>query len=99
MRRLATPLLLLLIPVAFFLAFFHWQMLEVGNAGWLLRGTDNGENALGAHAYWHDRSASASLKTTLLNAPDGVPVLYTDSNPLLTLVAKPLAAWLPGPFQ
>jgi hypothetical protein len=104
MRRFATPLALILLPLAVFFALFHPATLDIGNAGWLIRGTDNGENALGAHAYWHDPGAGASLKTTLLNAPEGVPVLFTDSNPLVTLAAKPLAALLPvdaqlvGPF-
>ena len=99
-----TAALLLLLPLAVFLAFFHVAMLRIDNVGWLLAGTDNGENALGAHAYWHDATSGASLRTTLLNAPDGVPVLYTDSNPLLTLAAKPLAhlmsadAQLVGPY-
>jgi hypothetical protein len=43
-----------------------------------------------------DPSAGASLKTELLNAPEGVPILYTDSNSLLTLAAKPVAAQLPA---
>ena len=103
-RRALTPALLIILPLAFFLAFFHPEILNIGNVGWLLDGTDNGENALGAHAYWHDAGAGASLKTMLLNAPDGVPILYTDSNPLLTLIAKPLSALMPtdaqlvGPF-
>ena len=99
MARLATPLLLLLLPLGLFLAFFHPATLQVGNAGWLIRGSDNGENALGAHAYWHDAHAGASLKTGLLNAPEGVPVLYTDSNPLLTLIVKPFAPLLPADAQ
>jgi len=99
LARLATPLLLIALPIALFLAFFHASTLQLDNAGWLIRGTDNGENALGAHAYWHDPHAGVSLRTTLLNAPDGVPVLYTDSNPLLTLAAKPIAALLPADAQ
>lgn len=99
LARLATPLLLIALPLALFLAFFHVSTLQIDNAGWLIRGTDNGENALGAHAYWHDRQAGASLRTTLLNAPDGVPVLYTDSNPLLTLGGKAVAALLPADAQ
>jgi Family of unknown function (DUF6311) len=99
MRRLATPILLFLLPLSFFLSFFHWETLNVGNAGWLIRGSDNGENALGAHAYWHDPAAGISLRTELLNAPEGVPVLYTDSNPLLTLAAKPLTTLLPNDAQ
>lgn len=99
MRRLSTPVLLLLLPIALFLAFFHPAILDIGNAGWLLNGSDAGENALGAHAYWHDPAAGASLRTHLLNAPDGVSVLFTDSNPLVTLAAKPFAAWLSADAQ
>jgi len=103
-RAVLTPALIVLLPLCVFLAFFHPEILRIGNFGWLLDGTDNGENALGAHAYWHDAGAGASLKTMLLNAPEGTPVLYTDSNPLLTLIAKPFAALMPmgaqlvGPF-
>ena len=99
MRRLSTPVLLLLLPIALFLAFFHPAILDIGNAGWLLNGSDAGENALGAHAYWHEPAAGASLRTHLLNAPDGVSVLFTDSNPLVTLAAKPFAAWLSADAQ
>ena len=90
---------LVLLPVALFLALFHPATLEVGNVGWLLRGSDNGENALGTHAWLHDRDAGWSARTTLLNAPEGVPVLFTDSNPLVTLAAKPLARLLPADAQ
>lgn len=104
MRRLITPALLLSLPLLLFLSLFHPATLDIGNVGWLIDGRDAGENALGAHAYWHDGAAGASLRTTLLNAPEGVPVLFTDSNPLVTLAAKPFVAWLPvdaqliGPF-
>lgn len=99
MSRLAAPILLLLLPIALFLALFHPATLDIGNPGWLIRGTDNGENALGTHAYLHDPAAGASLRTVLLNAPEGVPVLFTDSNPLVTLAAKPFAALLPADAQ
>ena len=99
MRRLTTPLILLMLPVAVFLALYHPAVLDPANAGWLIRGTDNGENALGLHAYLHDRHAGASLQTGLLNAPDGVPVLFTDSNPLVALATKPFAALLPADAQ
>ncbi|MBV8237274.1 MAG: hypothetical protein JO221_00755 [Sphingomonas sp.] len=90
---------LILLPLALFLALFDPATLEIGNVGWLIRGTDNGENALGTHAYLHDPAAGASARTRLLNAPDGVPVLFTDSNPLVTLAAKPFAALLPADAQ
>lgn len=99
LRPWITPLLLVALPLLAFAAFFHLKTLQIDNAGWLIRASDNGENALGAHAYWHDRAAGVSLTTHLLNAPDGVPVLFTDSNPLLTLLVKPFAGLLPADAQ
>lgn len=97
--RLSRLLPLALLPVALFLALFHPAILDIGNFGWLIRGTDNGENALGLHAYLHDSGAGLSLRTTLLGAPEGVPLLFTDSNPLLGLLLKPFAALLPADAQ
>jgi hypothetical protein len=81
---------------ALFCMFFHPAILDPYNVGWLLRGTDNGENALGLHAWLNDPAAHG-LRTMLLNAPDGVPLLFTDSNPLLALMVRPIAALMsPG---
>lgn len=99
MRRVIAPLLLTLLPLAVYLALFPAATLNIGNAGWLIRGTDNGENALGLHAWLHDPAPARSPRTTLLNAPDGVPLLFTDSNPLVALAAKPFAALLPADVQ
>lgn len=98
MRALLPRLPLLLLPLALFLALFHPATLDPSNAGWLIRGTDNGENALGLHAWLHD-PAPGLLRTHLLNAPEGVPLLFTDSNPLLGLLLKPFAPLLPENFQ
>lgn len=98
MRTTIDRLPLLLLPVALFLLLFGPATLDIGNIGWLLRGTDNGENALGLHAWLHD-PAPGMLRTWLLGAPGGVPVLFTDSNPLLALVLRPVAAWLPADAQ
>lgn len=98
MRALLPRLPLIALPLALFLAFFHASVLDVGNAGWLIRGTDNGENALGLHAWLHD-PAPGLLETKLLNAPDGVPLLFTDSNPLVSALAFPLRAILPADAQ
>lgn len=98
-RRLTTPVLLLLLPLAVFVALFHPATLDISNAGWLIRGTDNGENALGLHAWLHDPSTTVSPRTSLLNAPDGVPLLFTDSNPLVALALKAIAPLLPVDAQ
>jgi hypothetical protein len=86
------------LALALFGVFFHWQILDIGNVAWLLRGTDNGENALGLHAWLHD-PAPGLLRTTLLNAPEGVGLLFTDSNPLLSALAFPLRGVLPADAQ
>lgn len=97
--RIARFLSFALIPVAVFLALFHVGVLDISNAGWLIRGTDGGENALGLHAWLHDPAAGWSLRTTLLNAPDGSSLLFTDSNPLIALIVAPFAAMLPPDAQ
>ena len=88
MRVLASRLPLLAMPLLLFAAFFHWAMLDIANVAWLLRGSDNGENALGLHAFLHD-PAPGFLRTHLLGAPEGVGLLFTDSNPLLGLLTFP----------
>lgn len=98
MRALLPRLPLLLLPLALFLALFHPATLDIGNAGWLIRGSDNGENALGIHAWLHD-PAPGVLRTYLLNAPDGVPLLFTDSNPLIGIATRPIASLLPADAQ
>lgn len=99
MRRFAASAPFVVLPLALFAAFFDWAILDIGNAGWLIRGTDDGENALGLHAWLHDPAATLSLRTGLLNHPTGVPLLFTDSNPLVGLLAKPFAAILPADAQ
>ncbi|WP_447726790.1 DUF6311 domain-containing protein [Sphingomonas koreensis] len=86
------------LALALFSAFFHWQILDISNVAWLLRGTDNGENALGLHAWLHD-PAPAFLRTTLLNAPEGTGLLFTDSNPLLSALVFPFRGLLPADAQ
>lgn len=86
------------LAVALFSVFFHWQILDISNVAWLLRGTDNGENALGLHAWLHD-PAPGFLRTFLLNAPEGTGLLFTDSNPLLSALAFPFRGLLPADAQ
>lgn len=92
-------LLIALIPTGLYLALFDPLTLDPTRIGWLIRGTDNGENALGLHAFLRDPTAGWWPRTTLLGAPEGVTLLFTDSNPLVALLARPLASWLPADFQ
>ncbi len=96
--RIAPYAVLAALAVALFSAFFHWQILDISNVAWLLRGTDNGENALGLHAWLHD-PAPRFLHTTLLNAPEGTGLLFTDSNPLLSALAFLFRGLLPADAQ
>lgn len=98
--RGGTPPVLPLAALALTLfgAFFHWQILDVSNVAWLLRATDNGENALGLHAWLHD-PAPGFLRTSLLNAPEGTGLLFTDSNPLVSALAFPFRGLLPADAQ
>ena len=99
--RLPSPIdvaLTVLIAGGLFLLFFHPAILDVRNVGWLLRGSDNGENALGMHAWLAD-PARHGLTTGLLNAPDGVTLLFTDSNPLIGLIVLPVARAVGGDLQ
>ena len=98
-RQLVQFFLLAFIPAAAFLCAFNPAILDPGNVGWLLQGTDLGENALGMQAYLHDPTAGWATSTQLLNHPDGTTLLFTDSNPLLGLLLKPFAAMLPSNFQ
>lgn len=88
-----------LIPLGVFFALFHPGVLDIGNAGWLIRGTDAGENALGLHAWLHDPHAGMALRTTLLVAPEGTSLLFTDSNPLVALLVASFAGVLPADAQ
>ncbi|MDO7841971.1 DUF6311 domain-containing protein [Sphingomonas immobilis] len=87
-----------LLAALLFVAFFNVAMLDPTNIGWLLRGTDNAENALGVHAWLADPAAHG-FRTHLLGAPEGVSLLFTDSNPLLALVVAPVARDVGGDLQ
>ena len=90
--------LTIIVAAALFLYFFTPAILDVRNVGWLLRGTDNGENALGLHAWLADPHRHG-FTTGLLNAPDGVTLLFTDSNPLLAMIVGPVARAVGGDLQ
>ena len=79
-----------------FAMWVHVSIIDPGNVGWLLRGQDLGQNALGLAAYLRVGNWPGTQEALLL-APEGVPLLFTDSNPLLGLLLWPIAPWLsPG---
>ncbi|MEO6217472.1 MAG: DUF6311 domain-containing protein [Sphingomonas sp.] len=100
MRRLLTWILpWLAVSIA---VFFSWQNPSVLNPtriAWLLDGNDHGQAAIGMAAYLRAPPPWPSLHSTLLMAPDGIPLSLTDGNPLLGLVLRPFASVLPAGIQ
>lgn len=100
MRRLLTwilPWLALSVVV-----FFAWQNPSVLNPtriAWLLDGNDHGQAAIGMAAYLRAPPPWPSLHSTMLMAPDGIPLSLTDGNPALGLLLRPFASVLPVGIQ
>ena len=72
-----------------FVAWMHPAVLDPRNVGWLLDGSDRGQNSMGLIAYLRAGGPWPGLHDPLLMAPDGLPLALTDSNPLLGLLLKP----------
>lgn len=83
-------------PVLLFLIFFNPAILDPTNIGWLMHG-DWAQHFLGWHAYRN--GADAFNHQSLLAHPTGLSLLYTDSNPLLSLPLKLISPFLPANFQ
>ncbi|HEU0045948.1 DUF6311 domain-containing protein [Sphingomonas sp.] len=97
MRRAAFPLSVLVMGALLYLAWMHPAVLWPTNVGWLLIGEDRGQSALGLAAYL--RAGGPGLHQSLLLAPDGTTLLFTDSIPLLGLLLKPWSGLLPPGTQ
>lgn len=96
MHRLPVLAALLALALAIFGAWMHWAVLDPRNAGWLLDGNDRGQSAIGLAAYLR-AGYWPLLHQPLLDAPEGMTLLFTDSIPLLGLVLGPFAGLLsPG---
>lgn len=92
-----TSAVLYVLGIAFVL-FVGWldpRVADPANIGWLLDGEDRGQNAAGLTAYLRAPPAWPSTRQGLLSAPEGAPLLLTDSNPLLGLLLAPFAPILP----
>jgi hypothetical protein len=83
---LALVYTLRLFPLDFFLGT---------NGFWFATQTDPTQHITGMWAFVQDRWRFPLLWTTLLNAPTGVSVAFTDSIPLAALLFKPLYPFLP----
>ncbi|WP_375404570.1 DUF6311 domain-containing protein [uncultured Sphingomonas sp.] len=97
--RLAAVLSVLLVAGVFFTGWLHPRVVDPTSIGWLLDGEDRGQNAAGLTAYLRAPPVWPSTRQTLLSAPEGASLLLTDSNPLVGLLLRPVAGFLPAGLQ
>ncbi|HVW56179.1 MAG TPA: DUF6311 domain-containing protein [Rhizobiaceae bacterium] len=86
-----------IVPLFLFWWFFSLPILDPTNVGWL-----NGDLAvsfLGWTAFRFSHWAWPLGMSSLIAYPHGMPVIATDSNPLLSILLKPFSGLLPHPFQ
>ncbi|MFN8417622.1 MAG: DUF6311 domain-containing protein, partial [Cytophagaceae bacterium] len=94
-------LLSLLAGVVVFLYFFQWEILNPANYEWLFyHNGDVFQNYIGGALFrrepWH---FPIITQITSINYPEGVSIVYTDSNPLLSIITKALLSYLPPFYQ
>ena len=93
-----TPVLVLLLAGLIFVAWMHPAVLDPRSVGWVLDGQDRGQSAIGLAAYLRGGSWPWPHQS-LLGAPKGLPLLFTDSIPLLALTLGAVASALPPGLQ
>ncbi|MEM6932811.1 MAG: DUF6311 domain-containing protein [Pseudomonadota bacterium] len=82
------------VPAVLFCVFFSPTILDPQALDWLSY-SDLAAHAIGAQALRADDWGFPLASTDLLYEPQGVPALFTDSNPLLTLFLKLLGPLMP----
>ncbi|MDB5258296.1 MAG: hypothetical protein JWM14_2991 [Chitinophagaceae bacterium] len=89
-----------IIGVLVFGLFFDWSIVEPTNIAWLLRdGGDSVQHYLGSFAFRSDTWHFPLTKTVLVTHPEGVSIVFTDSNPLLSIIAKCIKFIFPPYYQ
>jgi hypothetical protein len=81
-----------------FFFYFDPDVLQPQNIDWILKG-DLGQHFIGWHAFRHDAWSWPLGWTTFLDNPVGIPISFTDSNPLLSIALKSFSFLLPRYFQ
>lgn len=100
MRRLLVWILPWLgLSFAVFASWMNLAVLDPTRLAWLLDGNDHGQAAIGLASYLRSPPPWPSLRSTMLMAPDGIPLALIDSNPLLGLLLRPFASVLPAGIQ
>lgn len=77
------------IGIAVFDYYFDFTIIDPSNTSWIMRlQGDPSQHYLGSIAFRTDEWNFPFTKTTYINYPEGVSIVYTDSNPLLAVIAK-----------
>ncbi|WP_028979619.1 DUF6311 domain-containing protein [Sporocytophaga myxococcoides] len=80
--------------------YFDLTIADPTNITWIYReGGDLGIHYLGSYYFRLDDWHFPLTKTVLINAPEGNSIIFSDSNPLLSLIAKLLKFIFPPEFQ
>ncbi|MBL4592417.1 MAG: hypothetical protein JKX68_01210 [Flavobacteriales bacterium] len=91
-------LLSLIIGAVIFTFFFDLQILDPTYIQWLKDG-DRMQHYVGSYTFRADSWHFPITKTTLLAYPEGASIIYTDSNPLLSIIFKLLRPVFPPENQ
>lgn len=88
----------LLIPALVFWAVFDVRVLDPTNYEWLLAG-DMGQHFIGWHFFRYDAWRLPLAETQLAGFPHGFSIVFSDSNPLVSILLKPFSDLIPERFQ
>ena len=79
--------LAILIGTIVFCIFFDIHIINPKDISWILEG-DRLQHYIGSYAFRLDEWRFPFTKTNLIAYPEGVSIIYTDSNPLLSILFK-----------
>ncbi len=87
------------VGLLFALWLFPREFILGNGAYWAAPRCDPLTHVIGMRYFMADEWHFPLLRTQLIAPPHGVNIIYTDSLPLMALVAKLLRAWLPTPVN
>ncbi len=89
-----------IIGILVFSFYFDFTIADPSNINWLYRsGGDLSQHYYGSYYFRLDDWHFPLTKTVLLNNPEGFSIIFSDSNPLLSLIAKLFKFIFPPEFQ
>lgn len=97
-RKYATWPFFIGIPLFLFFLWKPWFVLDPTNMTWLLAG-DLGQHVTGWHQFRMDEWRFPLMEQALAGYPASMSAVFTDSNPLFSLLFKPFRSLLPQHFQ